>query len=127
MTTQTSDPTILDLQILIDIYGDDSAETILAAISGFDHAAKHYVSELQQAFLANDLPAMSYAAHSLNGICGLTGVTHFASLSLQLEKAAKAQQHSVLAQLMSEFSAHWPILQAQLHLILTAYSGANDA
>lgn len=122
---QICDPNVLNLQILADIYGDESSETIVAALSGFYHAAKPYITALQQSFFAEDLLALSAAAHSLNGICGLTGVIHLAALCRQLEQAANAEQKSSVADLMTEFTAHWPVLEEQLNNVLSTYGGSD--
>jgi HPt (histidine-containing phosphotransfer) domain-containing protein len=121
MIVQIGDPLILNLQILTDIYDDESPETIVDALSGFYQAAKLYHAALQESFLADDLPAVSVAAHSLSGICGLTGVIRFATLTHQLELAAKAKQKSSVAQLMSEISVHWPVLEDQVNMVLRTY------
>ncbi|OEY71028.1 hypothetical protein BI198_08880 [Rheinheimera salexigens] len=125
MKTQICDPTILNLQILADIYGDESSETIVAALSGFYQAAKPYITALQQSFLEQDLSALSTVAHSLNGICGLTGVIRLATLCRQLEQAAKAKQKSVVSNLMAELTVHWPVLEKQLNFVLKQYGGAD--
>lgn len=123
MKRKTCDSNILNLAELINIYGDDSAETITTALLGFLESASIYVHALQHAHLENDLPAVSAAAHSLKGICGLTGVTYLASLSGQLELAAATHQHANVAALMLEFAAHWPVVQNQIQCVLEQYGG----
>ncbi|AZG35454.1 Hpt domain-containing protein [Shewanella psychromarinicola] len=121
MTMKKDDLTIFNLQVLTDIYDDDSSGTIVATLSGFSQAAKLYLKALQQSFLADDLSAVSAGAHSLRSICGLTGVVRLASLSHQLELAAKAKQEVAVAQLMFEISVHWPVLEAQINVVLSTY------
>ena len=49
---------VLDLTVLVDMYGDDSAETVCFALSGFNREAQRYVCQLQQA-LTQTIMALS--------------------------------------------------------------------
>ena len=40
---------VLELAVLIDMYGDDSNETVVLALSGFNLEAQRYITQLQQA------------------------------------------------------------------------------
>jgi HPt (histidine-containing phosphotransfer) domain-containing protein len=120
------DPTIVNLQILAEIYDDESSETITAALSGFSEAAKLNLTALEESFLAESLTEVSAVAHNLSGICRFSGVVYLGSLSEQLDSAAKMKKKSLVTHLISEIFVHWPILEEQINSVLKYYRSPDD-
>ena len=114
MSQACTELAILDLAILIEMYGDDSKETLESALSGFAAAAPLYINAINEAAKVRELPALSAAAHSLKGIAALTGATQLAALCWQLELAARNADEHALAPLLVTFSDCWQQLQQQL-------------
>ena len=114
MSQACTELAILDLAILIEMYGDDSRETLESALSGFAVAAPSYINVIKQAGAARELTTLASAAHSLKSIAALTGATQLAALCWQLELAARNTDEPALAPLLVTFSDCWQQLQQQL-------------
>jgi hypothetical protein len=65
MSQACTELAILDLAILIEMYGDDSRETLESALSGFAAAAPPYINAIKEAGTARELTTLASAAHSL--------------------------------------------------------------
>jgi len=114
MSQACTELAILDLAILIEMYGDDSRETLESALSGFAAAAPLYINAIKEAGKVRDLPALSAAAHSLKGIAALTGASQLAALCWQLELAARDADEQGLAPLLATVPGCWQRIQQQL-------------
>lgn len=125
MTQKPNELSTLNIEALAEIYGDNSAETITMAITGFEESARLYMGLLQQAYSKHDTQALAAAAHSLRSICGLTGVEHLAALSKQLEEAAKEGNSTQLGHLMPVVTAHWPQVLTALQQALAEHGACS--
>lgn len=125
MSQACTELAILDLAILIEMYGDDSRETLESALSGFAAAAPPYINAIKEAGTARELPALASAAHSLKSIAALTGATQLAALCWQLELAARNADEHALAPLLVTFSDCWQQLQQQLRQQLKQLKAAD--
>ena len=83
-----SDPAVLDLNVLIAMYGDDSAATITLALAGFRREATGYVQQLQSTTGQNTPADIARLCHSLKSMCGLVGAAQLMQLCSVLEQAA---------------------------------------
>ena len=124
---------VLDLNVLIAMYGDDSAETITLALSGFRREATHYVQQLQNAGqhnirtdsarkdhapTDNALADTARLCHSLKSMCGLVGAAKLMQLCMTLEQAARQQDLTTLQNELLKLAEVWPELLSQLNLTL---------
>ena len=125
MSQACTDQIMLDLAILIEMYGDDSSETIYSALNGFAAAAPPYINAIKEAGKARELPALASAAHSLKSIAALTGATQLATLCRQLELAARDADDQALAPLLVAVADCWQRLQTQLQQRLQQ-AGVSD-
>jgi HPt (histidine-containing phosphotransfer) domain-containing protein len=114
MSQACTELAILDLAILIEMYGDDSRETLESALSGFAAAAPPYINAIKEAGTARELTTLASAAHSLKSIAALTGATQLATLCRQLEQAARDADNQILAPLLVALPDCWQRLQQQL-------------
>lgn len=114
MTTLLYDAAVLDLEVLAAMYGDNSLDTVLAALTGFYPAAFSYITEINNSVVSNKLADLAAAAHSLRGICGLVGAKPMAELSGQLEHAVRSGQTEQLPQLLVLLPIYWQQLEQQL-------------
>ncbi|SEH74866.1 Hpt domain-containing protein [Rheinheimera pacifica] len=124
---------VLDLNVLIAMYGDDSAETITLALSGFRREATHYVQQLQDVGQPsarkdhaptdnvqtdNALADTARLCHSLKSMCGLVGAAKLMQLCIALEQAAWQQDLPTLQSGLLKLAGVWPETLAMLNLIL---------
>lgn len=119
------DAKIINLKHLIEIYDDNSVETITAALSDFTHSAKKNIASIEKYFLAGNLTEVSYYAHNLSGICRFCGVILLSSLSDELYLAAKNKKKLLVTHLVSDVLLHWPTLEVQINHIVKHYRGFN--
>lgn len=117
---------VLDLRVLTAMYGDDSAQTITLALSGFRREATTYIEQLQLAIQCNTLPDIARFSHSLKSMCGLVGAGQLMQLCQNLEQAARQQDGPSLARLAPELRQIWHSLLTALNTTLQQY-GYNDA
>ena len=136
---------VLDLNVLIAMYGDDSAETITLALSGFRREATVYVQQLQDAGQHNfptDNARIDHAptdnvqtdnaltdtarlCHSLKSMCGLVGATKLMQLCMTLEQAARQQDQSTLQAQLLNLAGVWPETLVMLNLTLLQHGYAD--
>ena len=126
---------VLDLNVLIAMYGDDSAETITLALSGFRREATHYVQQLQNAgqpsarkdHIPTDtaLADMARLCHSLKSMCGLVGAAKLMQLCMTLEQAARQQDQTALQAQLLNLAGVWPETLAMLNLTLLQHGYAD--
>lgn len=109
---------VLDLNVLIAMYGDDSAATIILALSGFRREATKYVQQLQSAAQQNAPADIARLCHSLKSMCGLVGATRLMQLCLTLEQAARQQDLAVLQAQLPALADVWLALLAELNRTL---------
>ena len=141
---------VLDLNVLIAMYGDDSAETITLALSGFRREATHYVQQLQNAgqpsarkdHVRTDNARIDHAptdkaptdnaladtarlCHSLKSMCGLVGAAKLMQLCMTLEQAARQQDQTALQAQLLNLAGVWPETLAMLNLTLLQHGYAD--
>lgn len=104
---------VLDLTVLVDMYGDDSAETVCFALSGFNREAQRYVCQLQQALTQSDWAEAARVAHSIKSMAGLCGALQLATLCQLIEHAARQQDVQQLAGYTSMLTPCWQTLWQQ--------------
>ena len=109
---------VLDLNVLIAMYGDDSAETITLALSGFRREATHYIQQLQSVGQHDVLTDTAHLCHSLKSMCGLVGATKLMQLCMTLEQAGRQQDLTTLQNELLKLAEVWPELLSQLNLTL---------
>lgn len=114
MSQVRTESSIIDLNILIDMYGDDSHETLRGALSGFATAAPPYIDTIKKAGLSGDLGKLASAAHSLKSIAALTGATSLANICQHLEEDARDGNTDKVAILLLTLPECWQQLQQQL-------------
>lgn len=117
MTKPTS-LAVLDLSVLIAMYGDDSAQTVILALSGFRREASTYMQKLQVAIQHNTQTEIARVSHSLKSMCGLVGALHLAELCQNLEQAARQHDDAVLVSNAGELEQVWLTLQAAVNTAL---------
>lgn len=116
---------VLDLNVLIAMYGDDSAETITLALSGFRREATAYVQQLQDAGQQNARADTARLCHSLKSMCGLVGATKLMQLCMTLEQAARQQDQTALQAQLLNLAEVWPETLAMLNLTLLQHGYAD--
>ena len=112
MLSLTEQP-VLDLAVLVEMYGDDSAETVCSALSGFNREAQRYVCQLQQALTQTDWAEAARVAHSIKSMAGLCGVMQLSALCQQIETAARQQDSGQLHTLQKQLAPCWQALLQQ--------------
>ena len=125
MEDKLYDSKIINLKHLIQIFDDDSVETITSALSDFSYSAKNNIESIEKYFLVGNLEEISYCAHNLSGLCRFCGVILLSSLSDELYLAAKNKKMSLIKCLVLDISLHWPILEIQINHIIKNYRGFN--
>lgn len=120
MTNQPELP-LLDLKVLIAMYGDDSAATITLALAGFRREAGAYVQQLQSAAQQNTPADIARLCHSLKSMCGLVGAVRLMQLCSALELAARQQDLTALQAQLARLTEVWPALLAELNRTLLQY------
>jgi HPt (histidine-containing phosphotransfer) domain-containing protein len=131
---------VLDLNVLVKMYGDDSVETITLALSGFRREATVYVQQLQSvgqhnvptdnarkdhARTDNVLADTARLCHSLKSMCGLVGATKLMQLCMTLEQAARQQDQTALQAQLLNLAEVWPETLAMLNLTLLQHGYAD--
>ncbi len=104
---------VLALAVLTDMYGDDSNDTVMLALSGFNQEAQRYVTVLQQALNIPDFEAAAKLAHSVKSMAGLCGAMQLAALCQQIETAARQQDSEQLNALQRQLAPCWQALLQQ--------------
>lgn len=110
----SADPPILDISILIEMYGDSHADTIIPALVGFRDEATDYTEQLQQAAQQQDVAEIARLSHSLKGMCGLVGACQFMLLCQKIEDAARQWDQQRLTDYLPTFEPAWRVLLAEL-------------
>ncbi|KKO46825.1 hypothetical protein WG68_02450 [Arsukibacterium ikkense] len=116
---------VLDLAILIDMYGDDSADTICPALSRFRSEASKYINQLQHAVVQQDHAEIARLTHSLKSMAGLIGACQLMEWSQLVEQAAKQRDQTMLANHLPELTTIWAALQTELASSLLLYGSAD--
>lgn len=130
--TDVTTPAVLDVSILTDMYGDDSAKTIHHALSSFLQEATTYVNQLQQKAMQqqqsmqHDYSSIARMSHSLKSMAGLVGACQLQLLCDSIEQAARKQDHAALIACWPQFNLIWPVLHTELINRLSLY-GRSDA
>ena len=104
---------VLDLTVLADMYGDNSADTVRFALSGFNSEAQHYVMLLQQALATSNWSEAARWAHRIKSMAGLCGAIQIATLCQLIEQAARQHDTESLATLTSLLQPYWQLLLQQ--------------
>ena len=104
---------VLDLTVLVDMYGDDSAETVCFALSGFNREAQRYVCQLQQALTQTDWAEAARVAHSIKSMAGLCGALQLATLCQLIEQTARQQDVQQLVDYSKLLTPCWQALWQQ--------------
>ena len=104
---------VLDLTVLVDMYGDDSDETVCFALSGFNREAQRYVCQLQQALTQADWTGAARVAHSIKSMAGLCGALQLATLCQLIEQAARQQDVQQLTGYSKLLTPCWQALWQQ--------------
>lgn len=115
------DTEILNLETLIEIYGDSSVEVVNGALLGFAQAAEIKLMKLETYCLADDLVEVSRVAHGLSGLCRFSAAVKLGMLSDELNLAAKNNDKLHTTRLISEIHTHWPALEKQIKHIVKNY------
>ena len=110
---------VLALTVLSDMYGDDSNDTIVLALSGFNREAQRYITQLQQALSHADWAGSAKLAHSIKSMAGLCGAMQLSVLCQQIETAARQHDTLQLGSLMPQVEPYWQALlqQSQAELV----------
>jgi HPt (histidine-containing phosphotransfer) domain-containing protein len=141
---------VLDLNVLFDMYGDDSAEIICQVLAGFRREATVYVQQLQDAGQPsarkdhvrtdsarkdhaptdsartdNALTDTARLCHSLKSMCGLVGATKLMQLCMTLEQAARQQDQTAQQAQLLNLAGVWPETLAMLNLTLLQHGYAD--
>lgn len=131
---------VLDLNVLFDMYGDDSAEIICQVLAGFRREATVYVQQLQDAGQLsarrdhvptdsartdNALTDTARLCHSLKSMCGLVGATKLMQLCMTLEQAARQQDQTAQQAQLLNLAGVWPETLAMLNLTLLQHGYAD--
>lgn len=124
--TKPAPSAVLDLSILIAMYGDDSARTITLALSGFRKEASTYMQQLQAALRHNAQKDIARLSHSLKSMSGLVGALHLAQLCQNLEQSVRQHDDAALASNATELGPVWLELQAALNSSLQQHGHVDD-
>ena len=116
---------VLDLTVLSDMYGDDSDETVILALSGFNHEAERYVDLLQQALVSAHYVEAARVAHSVKSMAGLCGAMQLSMLCQLIEIAARQQDTAQLNKLMPLLGSCWQALLQQSETELSVRSAGG--
>ncbi|HEY9042512.1 MAG TPA: Hpt domain-containing protein [Rheinheimera sp.] len=110
---------VLVLAVLTDMYGDDSNDTVVLALNGFNQEAQCYITQLQRAFSHADWAEAAKLAHSVKSMAGLCGAIQLSALCQQIETAARQQDSEQLNALQRQLAPCWQALlqQSQAELI----------
>lgn len=117
---------ILNLTILIEMYGDSSAGTVCQVLNSFRSEATLYIRQLQQAFIVQDFAEIARQSHSLKSMCGLIGACQMMTFCQTTEQAARQGDYSALEVCRGELALLWPALLLQLQRNLQQH-GFGDA
>lgn len=123
--TNPAELPLLDLKVLITMYGDDSAATITPALAGFRREAGAYVQQLQSAAQQNTPADIARLCHSLKSMCGLVGATRLMQLCLTLEQAARQHDRAVWQAELARLTEMWPALLTELNRTLLQHGYAD--
>ena len=124
--TKAAPAAVLDLSVLIAMYGDDSAQTITLALSGFRKEASTYMQQLQAALRHNVQTDIARLSHSLKSMSGLVGALHLAQLCQNLEQAVRQGDDTVLVSNATELEPVWLELLAALNSTLQQHGHVDD-
>ena len=117
---------VLDLQVMAQMYGDDSAETVCFALSGFNREAQRYVCQLQQALTQTDWAEAARVAHRIKSMAGLCGALQLATLCQLIEQAARQDDVQLLTHCARQLSPCWQALWQQSLAELAQRSADED-
>lgn len=113
-----SEQPVLALVVLTDMYGDDSDDTVVSVLTGFNLEAEFYITRLQQALIHADWAEAAKLAHSVKSMAGLCGALQLSALCRQIETAARQQDGGQLNVLEKRLDPCWQALlqQSQVEL-----------
>ena len=123
---KSSELPVLALTVLSDMYGDDSNDTVVLALSGFNLEAQRYITQLQQALSHADWAEAAKLAHSIKSMAGLCGAMQLAALCQQIESAARLPDTSQLQRLQPQVEPYWQALLQQSRAELAKRSTDDD-
>ncbi|SNY51419.1 HPt (histidine-containing phosphotransfer) domain-containing protein [Arsukibacterium tuosuense] len=113
--TNLAGQAVLDLTVLTEMYGDDSAHTICQVLTGFRDEAQNYMAQLQQAAAASQFSEVARLSHSLKSMCGLVGAAQLMAWCQTAEQAARQSDQTVLTDCLLLLNDVWPALLAKLN------------
>jgi HPt (histidine-containing phosphotransfer) domain-containing protein len=105
---------VLDINVLADMYGDSSATTRVEVLTGFNAEAGRYVVQLQAAVTLLNMASVIAMSHSLKSMCGLIGAQQFAQLCMLLEQAGRDGHEQRLTDLSAQLQPCWQALQVAI-------------
>lgn len=108
-----SEQPVLALVVLTDMYGDDSDDTVVSVLTGFNLEAEFYITRLQQALIHADWAEAAKLAHSVKSMAGLCGALQLSALCRQIETAARQQDGGQLNVLEKRLDPCWQALLQQ--------------
>lgn len=109
---------ILNIDTLTEMYGDNSPDTIIWALTSFRSAALPYITSISHSVACEDISGVSEAAHALKGIAGLTGAHQMARLSQELELIAHTEDKKMTLAGIAGLLQAWQLFlsECQLHI-----------
>lgn len=117
---------VLVLAVLTDMYGDDSNDTVVLALNGFNQEAQCYITQLQRAFSHADWAEAAKLAHSVKSMAGLCGAIQLSALCQRIETAARRQDSGQLHALQKQLAPCWQALLQQSQAELAKRSADDD-
>lgn len=108
-----SEQPVLALVVLTDMYGDDSDDTVVSVLTGFNLEAEFYITRLQHALIHADWAEAAKLAHSVKSMAGLCGALQLSALCRQIETAARQQDGGQLNVLEKSLDPCWQALLQQ--------------
>ena len=105
-TRPQADKSVLDLDVLRELVGDD-ADTIHALLGDYLASAAAELEKIAAGIAGKDSQAVAFAAHKLKSSSRSVGAVGFGELCARLEAAGKASDTAAMADLRAEFASEW--------------------
>lgn len=98
---------VIDLNIIVDIYGEIDNEILQDSFDFFYQHAKKYYDNLYSAFKNNSYDEVKFISHKIKSSAKTIGAIKFSDACEQLEHASDSYEDNVIDQRMKVVEHEW--------------------
>ncbi len=107
----------VDVTILQDMVGDDP-DTVFGLLTDYRESLQHLTEELRAVYAQNDIRQVCAITHKLKSSSRLVGALALGELCADIERAGKAEDKSLIDEIMPQFSAAVAAVEADISKLI---------